>query len=154
MAALKEVAPEGIDMYFENVGGYFFNAAFDSLRPRGRIALCGAISEYNTSSPPTVTFNQMKMVYTFQRIEGFMCAPWLSGKQGNFLEDMHKWHLEGKLVCRYNNLSDSVLFSHSLPLHNISFFLYYSFVFLSSRSTQVVEETFFDGIGIYLFCWY
>ncbi len=38
-AALKEAAPEGIDMYFENVGGYHFEAAFESLRPYGRLAL-------------------------------------------------------------------------------------------------------------------
>ncbi len=46
-AALKEAAPEGIDMYFENVGGFHFEAAFDSLRREGRIAVCGGISGYN-----------------------------------------------------------------------------------------------------------
>ena len=46
-AALKEAAPEGIDMYFENVGGIHFDAAYASLRPYGRIAVCGGISQYN-----------------------------------------------------------------------------------------------------------
>lgn len=40
----------------------------------------------------------MKMIYSSQRIEGFTCFPWLTGKKGNFLKDMHQWHSEGKLV--------------------------------------------------------
>ena len=43
-AAVKEHAPKGIDMYFENVGGAHFEAAFNSLRPGGRIAVCGGIA--------------------------------------------------------------------------------------------------------------
>jgi NADPH-dependent curcumin reductase CurA len=98
-AALKEVAPKGIDMYFENVGGYHFEAAFESLAPHGRIAVCGGISEYNNATANKVSINPMQMVYTFQRVEGFVCSPWLSGKKGNFLGDMNKWRLEGKLVA-------------------------------------------------------
>jgi hypothetical protein len=41
---LKELAPDGIDMYFENVGGMHFEAAFKALRRGGRIAVCGTIS--------------------------------------------------------------------------------------------------------------
>jgi len=99
-AALKEAAPDGIDMYFENVGGMHFGAAFNALRVGGRIAVCGQISEYNARIPNTVNINPMKMIYSFQRIEGFMCAPWLSGAKGNFLEDMNQWMREGKLAVQ------------------------------------------------------
>ena len=98
-AALRAVAPDGIDMYFENVGGMHFDAAFASLRPHGRIAICGGISQYN-DKPALNSINPMQMVYTFQRIEGFVCFPWLSGKKGNFLRDMHTYLREGKLVAQ------------------------------------------------------
>ena len=97
-AALKEAAPDGIDMYFENVGGIHFDAAFASLRQGGRIAVCGAISQYNLSNTPGNNINIMNMIYSAQRIEGFVCAPWLSGKKGNFLNDMAGWYKEGKIV--------------------------------------------------------
>lgn len=42
-AAVREVAPEGVDMYFENVGGMHFEAACALLRSRGRIAVCGRV---------------------------------------------------------------------------------------------------------------
>jgi len=97
IAKLKEVAPDGIDMYFENVGGMHFEASMEVLRPRGRIAVCGQISEYNSATPQLCAFNPMKMIYTNQRIEGFVSTRWLSGQEGNFLVDMHKWLTEGKL---------------------------------------------------------
>ena len=48
---LDEAAPEGVDVYFDNVGGAHLEAALDSLRPFGRVALCGAISGYNGDPP-------------------------------------------------------------------------------------------------------
>ena len=80
--AIKDVAPQGINSYFENVGGIHFNAAFNNLAPGGVIAVCGQISEYNDSIPVGNNINLMKMIYSAQRIEGFMCYPWLSGKKG------------------------------------------------------------------------
>jgi NADPH-dependent curcumin reductase CurA len=98
VAALKAVAPDGIDMYFENVGGFHFEAAFDSLRDKGRIAVCGGISMYNDEAFTPVSINPMTMVYSFKRIEGFVCFPWLGGERGNFLQDMHGFLREGKVV--------------------------------------------------------
>ena len=40
------------------------------------------------------------MIYSFQRIEGFVCSPWLRGERGNFLEDMSAWLNEGKIKPR------------------------------------------------------
>ena len=40
------------------------------------------------------------MIYSFQRIEGFVCSPWLTGEQGNFLQDMAKWVKEGKIFVK------------------------------------------------------
>jgi NADPH-dependent curcumin reductase CurA len=97
-AALKDVAPDGIDMYFENVGGMHFEAAYESLRVKGRIAVCGGISGYNDAVTPPVSVNIMSMIYSFNRIEGFISWPWLSGAQGNFLEDMHGFVQAGHVL--------------------------------------------------------
>jgi len=109
-AMLKAAAPEGIDMYFENVGGMHFETAMSCLRTKGRIAVCGCIANYNkattgadtsaTASPGGDVFNKIdigQMIYSFQRIEGFVCMPWLSGQKGNFLQDMSRWLKEGKI---------------------------------------------------------
>lgn len=97
-AALKEVAPDGIDMYFENVGGYHFETAFNSLKNGGRICVCGQIAEYNSLVPNLNKINPMKMIYSQQRIEGLICFGYLAGAKGTFLKDMHAWLKEGKVV--------------------------------------------------------
>lgn len=108
IAALKEVAPEGIDMYFESVGGMHFEAAFAQLRPHGRIAVCGEIAEYGSENPNLSSISLMKMIYTFQRIEGFVCGPWLRGEKGNFIVDMSKWIKEGKVIMQEESFTDGL----------------------------------------------
>merc|ERR1712167_256252 len=84
-------------MYFENVGGVHFEASMETLRRYGRMGVCGCISSYNDAkaTPNALTIGQM--IYSFQRIEGFVCSPWLSGKKGNFLGDMSQWIQDGKV---------------------------------------------------------
>ncbi|WP_432190497.1 zinc-binding dehydrogenase [Streptomyces sp. Tue6028] len=48
---LREAAPEGIDIYFDNVGGEQLYAAIEVMNPHGRIALCGALNRQDTSRP-------------------------------------------------------------------------------------------------------
>ncbi len=103
VAALRAVAPDGIDMNFENVGGPHFDAAFQCLRVLGRVAVCGAISQYDkpsggqgdaASAPNHI--NIATMIYTRQRVEGFLASPYL--QNGAFLKDMHAWIKSGLLV--------------------------------------------------------
>ena len=47
-----------------------------------------------------VSINPMAMIYTAQRIEGFMCMPWLAGMRGNFLKDMHGFLRAGKIIAK------------------------------------------------------
>ncbi|MDJ0111407.1 NADP-dependent oxidoreductase, partial [Rhodococcus erythropolis] len=54
---LAAAAPDGIDVYFDNVGGEHLEAAIDAMNQGGRIALCGAIAQYNTTEKPTAPHN-------------------------------------------------------------------------------------------------
>jgi len=97
-AKLKECAPKGIDMYFDNVGGTHFEAAMTTLAPHGRVAVCGGIAHYNEGERQPDRFFPTDLIYAFQRVEGFMCMPWLSGKKGSFHKDMATWMAQGKIV--------------------------------------------------------
>lgn len=126
-ARLKELAPEGIDMYFENVGGYHFDAVMKckydilcvllcihilydvGLNQDGRVAVCGAISQYNDAAPASFTLDAMHIIYKHIRVEGFICTPYLSGRVLNFLPDMHKYLTENNLVVKetyFNGISE------------------------------------------------
>lgn len=96
--ALRAVAPDGIDMYFDNVGGMHLEAALEVLRTKGRVAICGQIQEYNTKVPAPVHWYPMKMIYNQQRIEGFVCGDWLNGKRGHFHTDMPQYIHGGKIA--------------------------------------------------------
>jgi NADPH-dependent curcumin reductase CurA len=68
---LAEAAPEGIDVCLDNVGGEHLAAAIDVLRPRGRIAWCGAVSSYDHQAPAAPS-NLYEVVGKQLRLEGFL----------------------------------------------------------------------------------
>jgi NADPH-dependent curcumin reductase CurA len=73
MDLLAKAAPDGIDVYFDNVGGDHLAAAIGSLREYGRVAWCGAVGQYNNlSTPPAAPFNLFDVVEKSLRIEGFL----------------------------------------------------------------------------------
>lgn len=80
--AIREAAPKGLSMVFENVGTTTFECAFRCLGVGGRIAVCGAIAAYNEKKPILCTIDPSAMIYTAQRIEGFVSTPWLTGQRG------------------------------------------------------------------------
>ena len=72
-ALLGEAAGEaGIDVYFDNVGGDHLQAAISAMRPHGRVALCGAISQYNATHPVPGPSNLPLMIGKRLRLEGFL----------------------------------------------------------------------------------
>ncbi|KAI8003537.1 2-alkenal reductase (NADP(+)-dependent) [Camellia lanceoleosa] len=70
-AALKRYFPNGIDIYFENVGGKMLDAVLVNMRLRGRIAVCGMISQYNLEQPEGV-HNLFCLITKRVRMEGFI----------------------------------------------------------------------------------
>ncbi len=69
---LRAAAPDGVDVYFDNVGGDHLEAAIGSLNRGGRIAVCGAISVYNNTEPAPGPKNLARLIQTRGRIEGFL----------------------------------------------------------------------------------
>lgn len=95
-AALREAAPKGIDVYFENVGGEHLEAAIEVARPFARFALCGMISQYNETGEPKGPRNIIQAVGKSLRLEGFIVSNHYD-MLPDFLRDMAGWIGSGKL---------------------------------------------------------
>ncbi|RHN38838.1 putative oxidoreductase [Medicago truncatula] len=95
-ATLKRHFPEGIDVYFENVGGKTLDAVLLNMRLQGRIPVCGMISQYNLTQPEGVT-NLAHIVYKRVRLQGFIVADYYH-LYGKFLEFVLPHIREGKVV--------------------------------------------------------
>ncbi|MET9695317.1 NADP-dependent oxidoreductase [Streptomyces sp. NPDC006529] len=71
---LERAAPEGIDVYVDNVGGAHLEAAIGAMREHGRIAWCGAVAQYNAGSAPAAPRNLFDLVEKSIRLEGFLVS--------------------------------------------------------------------------------
>lgn len=70
-ARLKELAPQGVDVFFDNVGGELLDTVLRRIAMRGRIVLCGDISTYNLEGPPPPLYNARYLMGRRARMEGF-----------------------------------------------------------------------------------
>ncbi|KAJ0972976.1 hypothetical protein J5N97_020935 [Dioscorea zingiberensis] len=95
-AALKRYFPEGIDIYFENVGGAMLDAVLRNMRIHGRIAACGMISQYNLEKPEGV-HNLMYTIMKRVRFEGFVVVDYYH-KYNEFVEKIIPDIREGKIT--------------------------------------------------------
>lgn len=98
-AALTRAAPDGIDVYFDNVGGEHLEAAITAARPFARFALCGAISMYNDTEPQPGPRNLVMLVAKQMRMEGFIVSThW--DMMADFHRDLSQWVKEGKVTWK------------------------------------------------------
>ena len=93
---LRQACPDGIDLYFDNVGGPILNDCLANLGLRGRVVLCGAISTYNSDGPPPGPSNYLSLLVRRGRMEGFVIIDYLDRFPAAQLE-MAGWILEGKI---------------------------------------------------------
>ncbi|MFJ7147884.1 NADP-dependent oxidoreductase [Streptomyces sp. NPDC100445] len=96
---LREAAPDGIDVYFDNVGGDHLEAAVGSLNQGGRIAVCGMISVYNDTEPAPGPKNLARLIQTRGRIEGFLVGDHYD-LQPQFVQEVGPWVASGALKYR------------------------------------------------------
>jgi NADPH-dependent curcumin reductase CurA len=94
---LSAAAPEGIDVYFDNVGGDHLDAALAAFKPGGRTALCGAISAYNATEPPPGPRNLGQMIGKGLTMKGFLVGSY-SEHAAAFTEQVGAWLAAGEMV--------------------------------------------------------
>ncbi|MEM7253132.1 MAG: NADP-dependent oxidoreductase [Pseudomonadota bacterium] len=102
-SALRDAAPEGIDIYFENVGGDHLTAALETMNLFGRIVMCGMISGYNDTERRPGPPNLFHLIGKNLKMQGFIVTQ-LWDMHGAFLDDMAQWIPAGKIQWRETHL--------------------------------------------------
>jgi NADPH-dependent curcumin reductase CurA len=95
-ARLREAAPDGIDLFFDNVGGEILDACLAQLALRGRIVLCGAISSYNDRGTAKGPANYANLIIKRGRMEGFLILDYFDRLDEGRAE-VAGWLAEGKI---------------------------------------------------------
>ena len=94
--ALAASCPEGIDVYFDNVGGDILEAALSGINDRARIVVCGMISQYNAIEPPPGPRNLGNLLIHRARMEGFIVLDYFL-RASEAIEALGAWVSEGRL---------------------------------------------------------
>jgi len=97
--ALTEAAPQGVNCYFENVGGDHLEAALNCIAFGGRIALCGMIAHYNNTEPPAGPNNLINMIGRGVMAKGFIISNY-AHLTGDFLSEVAPLLASGKINFR------------------------------------------------------
>ena len=92
-------APQGIDVYFDNVGGDHLQAALNCMRPNGRLALCGAIAQYNATAPVAGPNNLAIAIGMGLTLRGFIVSNF-NHLRDDFMRDMTAWVASGEMKYR------------------------------------------------------
>jgi NADPH-dependent curcumin reductase CurA len=109
-ARLKELCPDRVDVYFDNVGGAILDAVLDRLALHARVVLCGAIAIYNEQGRPPGPANYFQLINRRARMEGFLSLDhW--DRFGEVAATLGTWMAEGRLRYRtevYEGLESAV----------------------------------------------
>src|SRR3954454_7546909 len=96
---LRRLAPDGIDVYFDNVGGEILDLALARLARHARVVICGAISQYNAPEGMRGPSNYMSLLVNRARMEGFLVFDYFD-RFGEAQREMAGWIAEGRLQAR------------------------------------------------------
>lgn len=94
--ALQKHCDKGVDVYFDNVGGPILQAALFAMRNRGRIACCGAVSQYDSATPRSPAGIPGLLVVKRIRMEGFIVYDF-ADKDAEAVRELSAWSKSGKL---------------------------------------------------------
>lgn len=98
-AEIAKASPEGIDVYFENVGGPQLEALLNLMNPRGRIVMCGLISQYNDAVPSPGPSNLINIITKSLTVRGFIGDDF-EEQEVAIAEQLREWVADGKLKSR------------------------------------------------------
>ncbi len=97
--ALRARCPEGIDVFFDNVGGEILDAVLGQINLHARIVLCGMISQYNASEPAPGPKNLINLIPRRGKMQGFIITDYI--KRAKEVNDaLAEWYLQGRLRYR------------------------------------------------------
>jgi NADPH-dependent curcumin reductase CurA len=99
LEALRKHCPKGINVYFDNVGGDILDAVLANLARSARVVICGAISQYNSTSGVRGPANYLSLLVNSARMEGFVVFNYVS-RYGEAAREMAGWMMAGKLKSR------------------------------------------------------
>ena len=98
-AALAEACPDGIDVYFDNVGGATLDTVLSLINLHARIAICGMISEYNLTEPELAPRPTRALLVNRARMQGLLVTDW-ADRRAEGVAQMAAWINDGKLLYR------------------------------------------------------
>jgi NADPH-dependent curcumin reductase CurA len=98
-AKLKELCPNGVDVYFDNVGGAITDAVMRRIAKHARVAVCGQISQYNSVEPETGPRWLSQLVVRQAKVEGFLVSQF-AGRFEAGLKQLATWLKEKRLLYR------------------------------------------------------
>ena len=97
-ARLAELCPDGVDVYFDNVGGEILDAALARLAFHGRVVVCGAIADYNRSELPPGPSHYLNLLVQRGRMEGFLILDYL-GRAQEAVAELGAWVAAGEIAA-------------------------------------------------------
>jgi NADPH-dependent curcumin reductase CurA len=112
-AGLRTHCPKGIDVYFDNVGGEILDHALGQLARKARIAICGAISQYNSTEGVQGPKNYMSLLVNRARMEGFVVFDYAQ-RYGEGVQAIAGWMAEGKLKAQEDIVAGLETFPETL----------------------------------------
>lgn len=96
--AFRERCPDGIDVYFDNVGGPISDAVYPLLNLKARVGICGQISMYNATEVPQGPRQTFHLIVKRAKVEGFLVSDFIPQFR-EALQEMSQWYAAGQLKC-------------------------------------------------------
>jgi hypothetical protein len=106
-AGLKAHCPDGIHVYFDNVGGEILDAALARIALRARIVICGAISQYNNTTPVKGPSNYLSLLVNRASMTGMVVFDY-ADRYGEAAKEMAAWIAAGKLRAKEDVVKGSI----------------------------------------------
>jgi len=111
--ALRQHCPQGVDVYFDNVGGEILDAVLTQIARHARIVICGAISQYNTTTGVKGPSNYLSLLVNRAKMQGMVVFDY-ADRYPEAMRDMAGWMAAGKLKSREDIVSGIETFPETL----------------------------------------